>query len=278
VSDDGDRRHGVTDVLGGAAIYPARAAARVWRGRLETAADEVLSAPEIARVIDRALAGPLPEQLTRSLVRHRVFERVVRELAEKGELDRLLDETLASDAVRRALERAASGPEIRAALGAQSTGLAQDVAAALRRGTDRLERRPRPPYASVAARGVALAVDAAAIAVLGGVAGALAGLVASLVGAIHPHWLAGALLGPAAAVLAGGYFTLFWTTAGQTPGMRLMHIRVRPRPGIGRSLLRTVGLALAIAFCLLGFLPALVDSRRRALQDYLARTVVVRAD
>ena len=32
-------------------------------------------------MLDRALAGPLPEELARSLVRHRVLERVVRELA-----------------------------------------------------------------------------------------------------------------------------------------------------------------------------------------------------
>ena len=51
--------------------------------------DEVLSAPEIARVIDRALAGPLPEEIARSVVRHRVLERVVDELAESGGLERL---------------------------------------------------------------------------------------------------------------------------------------------------------------------------------------------
>jgi uncharacterized RDD family membrane protein YckC len=41
---------------------------------------------------------------------------------------------------------------------------------------------------------------------------------------------------------------------------------------------RTLGLALAIIPCFLGFLPALFDSRRRALPDYLAGTVVVYDD
>jgi hypothetical protein len=46
-------------------------------------------------------------------------------------------------------------------------------------------------------------------------------------------------------------------------------------PGFGRSLVRLVGLALAIIPCFAGFLPVLVDERRRALQDFLARTVVL---
>jgi hypothetical protein len=68
----------------------------MWRQRLEEAADEVLSAPEIARVVDRALAGSLPEELARSLVRHRVIERIAAELAKNGELERLVTAALAS--------------------------------------------------------------------------------------------------------------------------------------------------------------------------------------
>ena len=46
-------------------------------------------------------------------------------------------------------------------------------------------------------------------------------------------------------------------------------------PGLGRSLVRLAGLALAILLVFTGFLPALVDDRRRALQDFLAGTVVL---
>jgi hypothetical protein len=53
-NDDDERRAaGLADAAGRAAFLPARAAARPWRGRFEQAADEVLSAPEIARVVDR---------------------------------------------------------------------------------------------------------------------------------------------------------------------------------------------------------------------------------
>jgi hypothetical protein len=70
-NSDDEPRSGLADAAGRAALFPARAAARAWRGPLEEAVDEVLSAPEIARVLDRALAGSLPEEIARSLVRHR---------------------------------------------------------------------------------------------------------------------------------------------------------------------------------------------------------------
>jgi hypothetical protein len=66
----------LADAAGRVAFFPARAVARAWRGSLEKVVDEVLSAPEIARVLDRALAGSLPEEFARSLVRHRVLERI----------------------------------------------------------------------------------------------------------------------------------------------------------------------------------------------------------
>jgi uncharacterized RDD family membrane protein YckC len=78
------------------------------------------------------------------------------------------------------------------------------------------------------------------------------------------------------------YFVLFWTTTGQTPGMRLMQLRVVTATGapprFWRSVLRLIGLGLAIVPLFAGFLPVLVDDRRRALQDFLAGTVVLYAD
>ena len=120
---DDEQRPRLAGAAGRAAFFPARAAARAWRAPLEEAVDEVLSAPEVARVIDRSLAGSLPEELARSLVRHRVLERIVAELAESGELERLVtaalaspstneltDKVLASDETQRALHHLASVP------------------------------------------------------------------------------------------------------------------------------------------------------------------------
>ena len=289
----------VADAIGGATVFPARVAARILRGPLETAVEDLLSAPEIGRILDRALSGPLPEELARSMARHQVLERVVRKLAVDGELERLLDaalasprtrtlldQALASDQMQHVVERVAGGPEIRAALAVQSAGFADEVAGGLR-GTaadldGRVTLRPSsaPAFAGVVSRGTALAVDALAIVTATVALGAGAALVGALVGGVHPQWLAQLLLSLAAVAVAVGYFSLFWSTVGQTPGMRLLDVRVLTqsgdaRLGLGRALVRTLGLALAIIPCFLGFVPALFDSRRRALPDYLAGTTVV---
>jgi uncharacterized RDD family membrane protein YckC len=299
-----DDRSAMADAIGGAAVYSARVAARVWRGPLEAAAEQLLSKPEVRRALDRALSGPLPEEMGRLLVRHRVVERVVHELAASGELERLVDSALASpesrevvdrvlasDATKQALERVLAGPEVRAALASQTTGFAEEVMSGARAATTGLDSRlwlgaresAPTPFAGVTSRGAALVVDAFLVVASTAVVGGAAALVASVVGGLRPEWLAQALLSLATAAIAVGYFVLFWQIAGQTPGMRLLGVRVLSTRSGGRltgwqAVLRTVGLALAIIPCFLGFVPALFDSRRRALPDYLAGTVVVYDD
>jgi uncharacterized RDD family membrane protein YckC len=138
---------------------------------------------------------------------------------------------------------------------------------------------PPAVYAGIATRGIALAIDAAIANVIVLVVAALLGLIGSLVGDLDPNWLVAALAAAGWIIAVGGYFTLFWSTAGQTPGMRLMRLRVVTAsgevPSFLRSLVRVVGLGLAIIPLFAGFLPVLFDSRRRALQDFMARTVVV---
>lgn len=299
-----DERSAVADAIGGAAAYSARVAARVWSGPLEAAAEELLSTPEVRRALDRTLASPLPEELGRLLVRHRVVERVVHELVASGELERMLETTLASPqsqelidrvlaspAMAQALERVLSGPEVRSALTSQTARFADQVMRGARAGATGADRRlslsgrrsPASPFAGVASRGVALVVDAFAVVTATAVVGGAAALVGSVVGGIRPQWLAQALLALATLAIAIGYFGLFWHTVGQTPGMRLMGVRVLSGREGGRltawqAIRRTIGLALAIIPCFLGFVPALFDRRRRALPDYLAGTVVVYDD
>lgn len=304
--NDDEQRSGLADAAGRAAFFPARAAARVWRGRLEEAADDVLSAPEIARLVDRALAGSLPEDLARSLARHRVLERVVAELAASGELERLVtaalaspqtqeltDRVLASDETQSALGHIASSPELRTAIAKQTTGLADEVIVGVRSSAGRLDdraeqvlRRPprpvRPIYGGVATRAIALATDAAVTTVLFMAGTGLVALVSSLVGGLRPAWLVGALLASGWFLVAGGYFVLFWSAAGQTPGMRLLRVRVRgpggDAPSLVRSVVRLVGLVLAIVPMFAGFVPVLFTERRRGLPDFLAGTVVLYDD
>jgi uncharacterized RDD family membrane protein YckC len=141
-----------------------------------------------------------------------------------------------------------------------------------------------PEYEGLVTRGIAFAIDAAIIDLVALVAGVGAALVLSLLSISDVDKTVVAIVGGAAFLAwAVTYFVTFWSTTGQTPGNRLLRIRVcraddngalRPR----RCLLRLVGLALAAAPLFAGFLPILVDQRRRGLHDLLAGTVVIEAD
>lgn len=141
-----------------------------------------------------------------------------------------------------------------------------------------------PAYQGLVTRAIAFSVDAAAINLAAMAVGVAMGLALSILEL--PNGVQNALYGLGGIAYFAwtvGYFVIFWSTTGQTPGNRLLHIRVcdaaggrtiRPR----RALLRLVCLMLAALPCLAGFLPILVDDRRRGLHDMLARTVVVGAE
>jgi uncharacterized RDD family membrane protein YckC len=135
------------------------------------------------------------------------------------------------------------------------------------------------PYAGIATRAVALAIDVAIAQAIVFAGGAVIALVFSLVSNLELDTGGRILAAIAWAAVVGFYFVLFWSTTGQTPGMRAMSLRVMNKrgehPSVWRSIVRLVGLALAIIPCGAGFLPVFVDDRRRALQDFLAGTVVV---
>jgi uncharacterized RDD family membrane protein YckC len=302
---DDERGSRFAAAAGRLAFFPARVAARASRDQLEAAADDVL-VPELARLIDGAFASTLPEDVAKSLVRHRVLERVVGELAASGALDKavkealesphaseLADRVLRSEEMRRAIREVVAGPEVRAAITQQTTGLAEELVVGVRsravrlddRAEDAVRRRPRAArstFAGVATRALALGIDTAVILAIFVSLAALGALVASLFGGFRPHWLAATLLAGGWALLAGGYFVLFWSGAGQTPGMRLMHLRVRGRtgspPSFGRAVARAVGTVIAIVPFFAGYVPVLFDERRRALPDFLAGTEVVYDD
>ena len=142
---------------------------------------------------------------------------------------------------------------------------------------------PKPIYEGLVTRAIAFAVDAAAINVG---AFAVAGIVALALSVLSvPDWLEAVLFAVAGVLFVLwtiGYFATFWSTTGQTPGARLMRIRVSRADtgepiGFGRAVLRLVYLTLAAIPLLAGFLPILFDERRRGLHDMLAGTVVVSA-
>ena len=141
--------------------------------------------------------------------------------------------------------------------------------------------QPAMPYAGIATRAIALAIDVAIVNVIVLCGGAILALVGSLVGDVRLDTLEALLATAAWFAVVGFYFVLFWSTAGQTPGMRLMALRVMTpdgaHPGLARSFVRLVGLGLAIVPLFAGFLPVLFDVRRRGLHDMIAGTVVLYA-
>jgi uncharacterized RDD family membrane protein YckC len=131
-------------------------------------------------------------------------------------------------------------------------------------------------------RGIAFVIDAALISLVAFLGGAAVALIGSLFHFPHQTKTILAVIGGAAYVLwAAGYFVSFWSATGQTPGDRVMKIRVvtarlkRVKPS--RGIVRCVGLILATVPLFIGYLPIPFDKRRRGLADWLAGTVVVDA-
>jgi uncharacterized RDD family membrane protein YckC len=191
------------------------------------------------------------------------------------EAERMLQQFLDSPEFDRALERVLTSPKVREALAVQTTTFAGELLSKLRTRLRALDRR----CAGLASRGLAFAVDLTLAQVVFLIGSALVGLVAALVGGLRPAWLFEALAATGWLLVVGAYFAFFWTVAGQTPGMRLVHLRVIDHfgepPRLLRSILRFAALIVAIIPLFAGFLPILFDKRRRGLQDFVARTFVV---
>ena len=135
-------------------------------------------------------------------------------------------------------------------------------------------------YEGLVTRSIAFALDAAVINLVAIAVAAVVGLAVSVLSV--PDWAETALLaigGVAYIIWSIAYFATFWSTTGQTPGDRVMQIRVCRADGsrlnVRRSVFRLGCLVLAAIPLFAGFLPILFDDRRRGLQDMLAGTVVV---
>jgi uncharacterized RDD family membrane protein YckC len=254
---------------------------RVASELLEAATPGSPHAEQVEQLVDRVLRSPAVERWIAS-----------------GEASRLVatlaDRAVQNDAFRRAIAELLSSPELRRAVSEQATTFGSETTAAFRRRAGRLDdsveravprflRRsqdgPLPHFGGLATRGVALVVDAAVAQVAFVLAAAASSLVVGLAGSLGQGRSAASVAGGGWLIVVAIYFGAFWSTTGQTPGMRLMRLRVRTSsgapPSAPRSLVRLVGLILAIVPLFAGFLPVLVDRRRRALPDFVAGTVVV---
>jgi uncharacterized RDD family membrane protein YckC len=140
-----------------------------------------------------------------------------------------------------------------------------------------------PRYVGLVTRAIAGVTDLAIITAVAAIVSAATALVISVFPVSHElHTVLVAVGGVLFFVWVAAYFATFWATTGQTPGNRVMQIRVthmrggpiRPR----WALVRVVGLAVATFPLFAGFLPILFNERRRSVADWMAHTVVVEAE
>jgi uncharacterized RDD family membrane protein YckC len=135
-------------------------------------------------------------------------------------------------------------------------------------------------YAGLVTRAVAFAIDVALIDLAAALVAIIVGLGVSAFDV--PDVVRTIIIAVGAVAFVAwwlGYFALFWSTTGQTPGARVMGIRVVCEGGgairVSLALVRLAGMALAALPLFAGFFMILVERRRRGLQDVLARTLVV---
>jgi uncharacterized RDD family membrane protein YckC len=138
-----------------------------------------------------------------------------------------------------------------------------------------------PEYEGLVTRAIAFAIDAAIISAVAVIVGAAVGISLSVLSVPSEVETALFAVGGAACLLwSTAYFVTFWSATGQTPGDRVLGIRVcraddgQPlRPF--RALLRLVVLTLSVIPLFAGLLPILFDDRRRGVHDMAAGSVVV---
>ena len=88
-----------------------------------------------------------------------------------------------------------------------------------------------------------------------------------------------AIAGGVYLVWTAGYFVVFWSMSGQTPGSRLMQVRLvtpdggRVKPA--RALVRWIGMSLAMVPLPWGYVP--IPFQRLGFPDWLAHTRVIDA-
>ena len=271
------------------------------RRRVEDAAVGIAASPQTSRTLDRALTEAMSDEaidtLGRRLLESPAFERVIRDAAGSVLAHELVDDAIRSPELQRAIEQAVAGP-VRGALGHQTKSLSSEVTERLADAAARwddsfergirsaLRRQPRtleagaPHYGGLSARGIAGLVDIALANVLVLAVGGLVGAVGTLLGVSLPGAVVAVLAGIGWMLFLAGYAVLFWSTAGQTPGMRVSRLRLAGMdgapPGVVRAFIRFLATMVAVAPLGAGFVPVLFDQRRRALQDLVAKTVVVR--
>jgi len=141
----------------------------------------------------------------------------------------------------------------------------------------------RSEYSGIVTRFLAFVIDAAVVNVVALLTAAAVLLALSVLpGHQRFHALGVVIAGAAYVVWCIAYWAGFWTTTGQTPGDRVMHVQVTRPDGSRVHAVRAIGRVGATVLAALplgaGFIPILLDDRRRGIHDWMADTVVTHAE
>ncbi len=136
------------------------------------------------------------------------------------------------------------------------------------------------PYVGLVTRGISWAVDALLInfaAIITGLGAELIASIFPITKDLKPVFLA--IAGVAYLGWTAAYFVVFWSISGQTPGSRLMQVRL-VTPGGGkvkpvRALVRWIGMYVAMVPLPWGYLP--IPFKHLGFPDWLAHTRVIEA-
>jgi uncharacterized RDD family membrane protein YckC len=95
-------------------------------------------------------------------------------------------------------------------------------------------------------------------------------------------WPLGVIAYVAAGLFLLLYFPYFWQKSGQTPGMKLMQVKVVRDAdggpiGWGPAILRLIGYYISAAVFYIGYIWIFIDKRKRGWHDLIAGTVVIQA-
>ena len=138
------------------------------------------------------------------------------------------------------------------------------------------EQEETPKAAGIAERFVALLIDWGLISILYQI-GLVVWVRAALPDLEQIYWALSGML------VVFVLYEAIWTSGGRsTLGKKLVGIRVADKNtgvplGFVRAFVRAVGYLISAALLMCGFLLAFIDDQHRALQDYLAGSVVVQA-
>ncbi len=257
---------------------------------MQTATEEAivraLESPAVERAIVRVLESDEAQAAFERTLSSPAVERAAVQVLDSPLVDHVWDRLLASDEAQKLIERIAEAPELRAAIAAQGVGLLRDIGRQVRdiamRFDDGLERlfrrvigRPRREPTNHVGPDHAQPRDAAGrrdperdLPRRRGARGLRRLGARATRRASRPF---GVVFGLGSWILFGSLYLLtFWAAAGQTPGMRLLSIRIEdhdgsPRLGFRSARRRLVGLVLALIPFGLGLLGVLTHDDRRGL-------------